>query len=61
MENGFFTVYNKSMASIMAALIANYIFSTLCQQVDDLALSFVTPLGAQYDNVLTHFKIHSVA
>ncbi|GAB1438006.1 hypothetical protein MASR2M36_07490 [Providencia sp.] len=61
MENGFFTVYNKSMASIMAALIADYVFSTLCQQVNDLALPFVTPLGAQYDNVLTHFEIHSVA
>jgi len=61
MEDGFFTVNNQSMASIVTTLIAHHIFSAFSQQVDDLAFTFVTPLGAQYDNVLTHLTITSVA
>ncbi|EHC28487.1 hypothetical protein LTSEADE_5976, partial [Salmonella enterica subsp. enterica serovar Adelaide str. A4-669] len=25
-------------------------------QIDDLSFTFVTPLGAQYDDVVTHFS-----
>ncbi len=61
MKNGFLTVDNQSMARVMATLIAHNIFSPFSQQVNDLALTFVTPLGAQYDDVLTHLKNHQVA
>ncbi|MNR46711.1 hypothetical protein D3C85_1657150 [compost metagenome] len=46
------------MASVMASLVAHYVFSTLSQEVNYLTFTFVTPLGAQYDNVVTHFKNH---
>ncbi|CUW02441.1 Uncharacterised protein [Serratia grimesii] len=58
MKDGFFTVNNQSVASVMAPLVAHYILSPFGQQVYDLALTFVTPLSAQYDDVLTHFKNH---
>ncbi|MNC58954.1 hypothetical protein D3C75_1087270 [compost metagenome] len=57
MKDGFFTVDNQSVASVMATLVAHNILSPFSQQVYDLTLTFVTPLGAQYDDVLTHFKI----
>jgi len=56
MENGFFTVDYKSMASVVATLVANHIFSAFSQKIDDLSFAFVTPLGAQYDDVVTHFS-----
>ncbi|MNV30016.1 hypothetical protein D3C71_1212660 [compost metagenome] len=58
MEDGLFTVDYESMASVMTTLIAYNIFSTFSQKIDDLPFTFVTPLGAQYDNVVTHFKNH---
>jgi hypothetical protein len=58
MKDGFFTVNYQSMASVVTTLIAHYILSPFGQQVYDLALTFVTPLSAQYDDVLTHFKNH---
>ena len=55
MEDGFFTVDYESMARIVATLLAYNIFSTFSQKINDLPFTFVTPLGAQYDNVVTHF------
>jgi len=61
MKNGFLTVNNQSMTSVVTALIAHNIFSPFGQQVDALALPFVPPLSAEYDDVLTHLKNHQVA
>ena len=58
MEDGFFTVDYESMACVVTTLIAYTKFSTLSQKIDDLPLPFVTPLGAQYDDVVTHFQNH---
>ena len=58
MKNGFFTVDYESMACIVTALIAHHIFSPFSQKIYDLAFTFVTPLGAQNDDVVTHFKNH---
>ncbi|CDN03454.1 conserved hypothetical protein [Klebsiella quasipneumoniae subsp. similipneumoniae] len=56
MENGFFTVDYESMAGVVTTLVAHNIFSPFCQEIDDLPFTFVTPLGAQYDDVVTHFS-----
>lgn len=55
MEDGFFTVDDQRVARVMTTLIANHVFRTFGQQVNNLSFTFVTPLGAQYDDVLTHF------
>ncbi|VEC61297.1 Uncharacterised protein [Klebsiella aerogenes] len=56
MENGFFTVDYESMAGVVTTLVAHNIFSPFSQEIDDLPFTFVTPLGAQYDDVVTHFS-----
>ena len=61
MKNGFLTVDNQSVASVMATLVAHNILSPFSQQVYNLAFTFVTPLGAQYDDVLTHFSKSPIA
>jgi hypothetical protein len=38
----------------VAALKAHYTGDTIRQQIDDLALAFVTPLGTDDDYVSTH-------
>ncbi|OJH85989.1 hypothetical protein ASJ78_00517 [Serratia marcescens] len=45
----------------MATLVAHNILSPFSQQVYNLAFTFVTPLGAQYDDVLTHFSKSPIA
>lgn len=55
MENGFFTVDYESMACVVTALVAYNIFSPFSQKIDDLTFTFVTPLGAQYDDVCYPF------
>jgi len=61
MKNGFFTVDNQSVTGVVTALIAHNIFSPFSKQVYDLAFPFITPLSAEYDDVLTHLKNHQVA
>jgi len=56
MEDGFFTVDYESMASVVTTLVAHNIFSPFSKKIDDLPFAFVTPLGAQYDDVVTHFS-----
>lgn len=46
------------MACVVTALVAYNIFSPFSQKIDDLTFTFVTPLGAQYDDVVTHFQNH---
>jgi len=54
MKGGFLAFYNQSMAGIMAALKAYHSRNLIGQQVNNLAFSFITPLGAQHYNVFTH-------
>ena len=54
MKDGF----SPLITSVMATLVAHNILSPFSQQVYNLAFTFVTPLGAQYDDVLTHFQNH---
>ncbi|MNP21915.1 hypothetical protein D3C76_1145540 [compost metagenome] len=61
MEDGLFTVDYESMARVVTALITYNIFSTFSQKIDDLPFTFVTPLGAQYDDVVTHFSKSPIA
>jgi hypothetical protein len=42
------------MAGIVAALKAHHRRNLIGQQVNNLAFSFITPLGAQHYNVFTH-------
>jgi hypothetical protein len=44
------------MACVVTTLVAHNIFSPFSQEIDDLPFTFVTPLGAQYDDVVTHFS-----
>ncbi len=46
------------MACVVTAPVAYNIFSPFSQKIDDLTFTFVTPLGAQYDDVVTHFQNH---
>lgn len=55
MEDGFFTVDYESMARVVTALVAYNIFGPFSQKINNLPFTFVTPLGAQYDDVVTHF------
>lgn len=55
MENGFSPLIT-SMACVVTATVAYNIFSPFSQKIDDLTFTFVTPLGAQYDDVVTHFS-----
>jgi len=60
-EDGFFTVDDKCMACIVATLLTHNVFRAFSQKVYDLTFTFVTPLGAQYDDVLTHFSKSPIA
>src|SRR5690606_39666414 len=53
-QNGLFTVDHQGVASVVAPLITHDCSSLLGEQVDDLALALITPLGAQDDDILTH-------
>ncbi|VXC26936.1 conserved hypothetical protein [Pantoea brenneri] len=61
MEDGFFTVDDKCVARIVAALITHNVIRAFSQKVYNLTFTFVTPLGAQYDDVLTHFSKSPIA
>src|SRR5690606_24221801 len=49
------TVDPQGMAGVVSALEADHALGGLGQPVDDLALAFVTPLGADHHDVLAHF------
>ena len=53
-DDSLLSANNQGMAGIVSALIANYIAGLLRQKINDLALSLVTPLGAQYNYILSH-------
>jgi hypothetical protein len=41
------------MASIMATLEAHNALSMICQPVNNLTFTFITPLGTNYNNIAT--------
>src|SRR5690606_18288991 len=53
-QNGFIAIDPQRVARIMAALETYDTLRRLSQPVDDLALAFVTPLGADHHNILAH-------
>ncbi len=53
MENGFSPLITSM---VVTTTVAHNIFSPFSQEIDDLPFTFVTPLGAQYDDVVTHFS-----
>ncbi|GGC11590.1 hypothetical protein GCM10011352_42580 [Marinobacterium zhoushanense] len=54
MKNGFLTIDYQRMTGVMTALKAHNRCNLLSQQIDDLAFAFITPLGAQNNDVSTH-------
>src|SRR5690606_36553621 len=53
-QDGLFAVDPQSMPGVVAALETNHALDGLGQPVNDLALAFVTPLGADNHYVLAH-------
>ena len=53
-QDGLLTLDHQRVASVVSTLESNYRAGTLGQQIDDLPLALVTPLGADYNDVLTH-------
>jgi hypothetical protein len=57
-QNGFLAVDNQGVTGIVPALETDYGMDLLGEQIDHFALAFITPLGPDNDNVLTH--IHAL-
>jgi hypothetical protein len=51
MENKLFSTHNHGVSGIVAALKPDHEIGIFCQQINDLTLAFITPLGADYDYV----------
>ena len=54
MQDGFIPVDDQRMARIMATLETHHCIDLISQQIDDLALALVAPLGADNDYIATH-------
>ena len=54
MQNRFLTVDDQGVASVMTALKAHHGRGTVGQEINNLALAFVTPLGADHYHIFTH-------
>ena len=54
MKYGFHTVDHQCVARIMTTLESNHSIDLICEEIDDLALSLVAPLGANHDYIATH-------
>ena len=50
MKDIFLSLNDHSVARIIAALVSDYDISPLREVVDDLALTLVAPLSAEYDD-----------
>ena len=53
-DNCLLSANYQGMSCVVPALIADDIAGLLCQKVNDLTLSLVTPLGALYNYILSH-------
>jgi hypothetical protein len=54
MQYRFLTLNDQRVAGVMPALKTHYRAGLISQQIDDLALAFITPLGAQDYYIFTH-------
>jgi len=50
-KDRFLTVHHKGVAGVIAALEADDDVSVVCEEIDDLSFTFVSPLGADDCNV----------
>ena len=53
-QNGFLAVDPEGMTGVVTPLEAHHTLRRLGEPVNDLTLAFVTPLGADYHNILAH-------
>ena len=53
-QDGLLAVDDQRVAGVVAALEAHHAGDAVGQQIDDLALAFVAPLGADDDHVAIH-------
>lgn len=53
-EDGLLAVQHQGMTCVVATLETHDGAGGFGQQVDDLALAFITPLGAEHDYILAH-------
>ena len=53
-QDGLLAVDYQRMAGVVATLEARHGRGTVGQQIDNLSLAFVTPLGADDDDVFSH-------
>ena len=53
-EYGLLALDDQRMAGVVATLEAHHCRGPVGQQIDDLALALITPLGTDYNYVLTH-------
>ena len=60
-QHGLLTVDDQGMTGIVAALVTHDRSRLIGQQIDDLALALITPLGAQDHDILTHNPLSSSA
>ena len=48
------TIDHQRMTGVVTAIEAHHPIDLFGQPVDNLAFAFVTPLGADHDNILSH-------
>src|SRR5690606_26228932 len=53
-KRSFHTIDHQCMTGVVAALEADHGGGPVREQIDDLALALVTPLGAQHNYIFTH-------
>jgi hypothetical protein len=53
-QNGFLAADDQRVPGVVATLKAHHGLRSVGQEIDHLALAFVAPLQADYDEVLTH-------
>jgi hypothetical protein len=51
MENHFLIPDNEGMPRIISALETDYVVSIFGKNINDLAFSFIAPLGSDYNNI----------
>jgi hypothetical protein len=54
MQGGFAAFYHQRMPGIVTTLEAHHSRHLIGQQINNLTLAFITPLGAQHYNIFTH-------
>ncbi len=61
MQSGFHAVDDQGVASVMAALEAHHAGGGFGQPIDQFAFAFVTPLGADHDDVTAFGSGHGLS